>query len=181
MISELKLKLAQTEENVTCPAIHRLRAKLRDLMKGEPIETLVSISKSCEDLRSENENLKAEMANLKRALAQCEAKIKDIEEPKEVKVVETVTVPEYVDIEDLLNKLNNCEQTVANLTKELEEKNNKIDALNKELEQMLILKSLEEQIMIMKQDLKKKDEKVRCSKVMLANLMGMSFPFADSN
>lgn len=160
MISELKLKLARTEEEVSCPAIHRLRAKLRDLMKGEPIETLVSISKSCEDLRSENDRLKGEMTDLKRALAQCEQKMKDIEEPREVKVVETVTVPEYIDIEDLMNKLNNCEQTVANLTKELEEKNNKIDALKKELEQMAILKSLEEQIAIMKQDLKKKDEKV---------------------
>lgn len=100
------------------------------------------------------------MTDLKRALAQCEQKMKDIEEPREVKVVETVTVPEYIDIEDLMNKLNNCEQTVANLTKELEEKNNKIDALKKELEQMAILKSLEEQIAIMKQDLKKKDEKV---------------------
>lgn len=169
------MKLAQTEENVTCPAIHRLRAKLRDLMKGEPIETLVSISKSCEDLRSENESLKAEMADLKRALAQCEAKIKDIEEPKEVKVVETVTVPEYVDIEDLLNKLNNCEQTVDNLTKELEEKNNKIDALNKELEQMLVLKSLEEQIVIMKQDLKKKDEKVRVFKSNASKFNGDEF------
>lgn len=129
-------------------------------MKGEPIETLVSISKSCEDLRSENEKLKTEVADLKRALALCEQKMKDIEEPREVKVVETVTVPEYIDIEDLLNKLNNCEQTVANLTKELEEKNNQIDTLNKELEQMVILKSLEEQIAIMKQDLKKKDEKV---------------------
>lgn len=129
-------------------------------MKGEPIETLVSISKSCEDLRSENDRLKGEMTDLKRALAQCEQKMKDIEEPREVKVVETVTVPEYIDIEDLMNKLNNCEQTVANLTKELEEKNNKIDALKKELEQMAILKSLEEQIAIMKQDLKKKDEKV---------------------
>lgn len=129
-------------------------------MKGEPVETLVSISKSCEDLRSENESLKAEVADLKRALAQCEKKIKEIEEPREVKVVETVTVPEYIDIEDLMNKLNNCEEMVANLTKELEEKNNQIDALNKELEQMFILKSLEEQIAIMKQDLKKKDEKV---------------------
>ena len=165
IISDLRLRLAQAKEDISCPAIYRLRAKLRELMKDQmaeeqvskvvekSIETLVDLSKSCDDLRLENERLLDELANLRRVLADYEGK----EVPESVlRTVETVTVPEYVDISDLLDKLNNCEDTVADLRKQLEEKDKLIDALNKELESIVSQKDLE----AMKEDLRRKEDKV---------------------
>ena len=159
------MKLAQVEEDISCPAIYRLRAKLRELMKGQvaeeqvskvvekSIETLVDLSKSCDDLRLENERLLDELANLRRVLADHERK----EVPESIlRTAETVTVPEYVDISDLLDKLNNCEDTVTDLRKQLEEKDKLIDALNKELESIVSQKDLE----AMKEDLRRKEDKV---------------------
>lgn len=163
MISHLKLKLAQTEEDVSCPAIYRLRAKLRELMKGgqtadqqvskvveRSIETLADLSKGCDDLRLENERLLAEIAELRRALA----------EQKSTKTVETTTVPEYVDVEELLQKLKDCEQAVADLKQQLDEKDKLIDSLNKELETMVNQQDLLDQIEALKAELQRKDDKV---------------------
>lgn len=169
MISDLRLKLAQTEEDISCPAIYRLRAKLRDLMKGEAaeqqiskvveksIETLVDLSKSCDDLRLENERLLAQVTDLRSALVDLEGK----ETPETIlQTAETTTVPEYIDISDLLHKLNNCEDIVADLRKQLEQRDEQIDALNKELESIISQKGLEEQIEAMKEELRRKDDKV---------------------
>lgn len=169
MISDLRLKLAQTEEDISCPAIYRLRAKLRDLMKGEAaeqqiskvveksIETLVDLSKNCDDLRLENERLLAQVTDLRSALVDLEGK----KTPETIlQTAETTTVPEYIDISDLLYKLNNCEDIVADLRKQLEERDEQIDALNKELESMISQKGLEEQIEAMKEELRRKDDKV---------------------
>lgn len=177
MISDLRLKLAQTEEDISCPAIYRLRAKLRDLMKGEAaeqqifkvveksIETLVDPSKSCDDLRLENERLLAQVTDLRSALVDLEGK----KTPETIlQTAETTTVPEYIDISDLLHKLNNCEDIVVDLRKQLEQRDEQIDALNKELESMISQKGLEEQIEAMKEELRRKDDKVLhldCSKL----------------
>lgn len=169
MVSDLRLKLAQTEEDISCPAIYRLRAKLRDLMKGEAveqqiskvveksIETLADLSKSCDDLRLENERLLAQVTDLRSALVDLKGK----EMPETIlQTAETTTVPEYIDISDLLYKLNNCEDAVADLRKQLEQRDEQIDALNKELESMISQKGLEEQIEAMKEELRRKDDKV---------------------
>lgn len=178
-ISLLKLKLAQTEEDVSCPAIYRLRAKLRELMRGgqtadqqvtkvveRSIETLVDLSKSCEDLRLENERLSAELAELRGALADLEKKqlaeeyrAADLRE-ESLKTVETATVPEYIDVSELLQKLQDCELVVSDLKDRLGEKDNVIDALRKELDAMIAEQDLLDQIAAMKEELARKDDKV---------------------
>lgn len=171
MISHLKLKLAQAEEDVSCPAIYRLRAKLRELMKEgqtadqqvskvveRSIETLVELSESCGDLRLENERLLSEVAELRDALAKM--KEHELEFDPMMRTIDTTTVPEYVDIDELLEKLKNCEDTVADLRKQLDEKDTLIDSLNKELETMVSQMGLQEQIEAMAEELKRKDEKV---------------------
>lgn len=178
-ISHLKLKLAQTEEDVSCPAIYRLRAKLRELMRGgqtadqqvtkvveRSIETLVDLSKSCEDLRLENERLSAELAELRRALADLEKKQLAEEyraaglREESLKTVETTTVPEYIDVSELLQKLQDCELVVSDLKHRLGEKDNVIDALRKELDAMIAEQDLLDQIAAMKEELARKDDKV---------------------
>lgn len=108
IISNLKLKLAQTEEDVSCPAIYRLRAKLRDLMKGQTN-------------LGENDHLLAEIDELRRGLGGREKR-----EVVETRAMDTATVPEYADVSDLLKKLNDCEDVVGDLERKLEEKDDKV-------------------------------------------------------
>lgn len=54
-ISCLRLRLAEAEEDTSCAALNRLRAKLRELMKdGQKADQQVPVSKSREDLRVVN-------------------------------------------------------------------------------------------------------------------------------
>lgn len=177
MISHLKLRLVEVEEDVSCPAIYRLRAKLRDLMKGgqmpeqpvakvveRSIETLGDLSKSCDDLRAENDRLLAELEELRRALASLEEK--ELPAPEiqyraiPQKTAETTTVPEYIDVSELTQKLKDCEEAVADLRRQLDEKNGIIDSLNKDLETMVSQKDLLDEIAAMKAELQRREDKV---------------------
>ena len=77
-IANLQVTLQEAREDSSCAALNRLRAKLRELMKdGEKgdqqvssaveksIESMVELSKSCDEFRRENERLLAEVETLK--------------------------------------------------------------------------------------------------------------------
>ncbi|XP_043582929.1 myosin-7-like [Bombus pyrosoma] len=68
-------------------------------------------------------------------------------------------MPEYIDISDLLDKLNNCEDIVADLRKQLEERDEQIDTLNKGLESMVSQKGSLEQTEATKEQLRREDDK----------------------
>lgn len=145
----------ETEEDVSCPAIYRLRAKLRELMKGGQ-----QVAKSdCDDLRAENDRLLAEIAELRHELSSPEEREVTMRmfQPKSV---ETTTVPEYIDVSELLQKLKDCEETVSELREQLAEKENLVNSLKKELEGTIDQKKLLDEIEAMKAELQKKDDKV---------------------
>jgi FtsZ-binding cell division protein ZapB len=167
------LRLAHTEKDVNCPAIYRLKDKVRDLVKRESAEqriskvveksivTSVDLSKSRDDLRLENEPLLSQATDWRSALAELEGK----EMPETIsQAAETIAVPEYIDISDLLDKLNNCEDIVADLRKQLEERVEQIDALNKGLESMVSQKGSLERIEATKEQLKREDDEVLISR-----------------
>lgn len=82
----------------------------------------------------ENERLISQATDWRSALVDLEGK----EMPETIsQTAETIAVPEYIDISDLLDKLNNCEDIVVDLRKQLEERDEQIDALNKGLESMV--------------------------------------------
>lgn len=140
-ISHLKLKLVEAEEDTSCAALNRLRAKLRELMKDgqkadqqvpvvveRSMQTSVDLSKSYEDLlRTENERLQAELTQIRRAM-------KEVVTP----VSEEVVLPideEEMDTSTLLNQLRNCETLLAELKTHLDEKTAYVEALRSELDQ----------------------------------------------
>lgn len=142
MISCLKLKLAEAEEDTSCVALNRLRTKLRELMKDSQrtdqqvpvvversIETLVDLSKSCEDLRMENERLREELTQIRHSLM-------DLVVP----VIEDSVIPlpideEETDMSALLSRLRSCEALLAELRTQLDEKAARVVALQSELEE----------------------------------------------
>jgi hypothetical protein len=88
------------------------------------IATSVDLSNSRDYLPLENERLLARTTDLRGALVELEGK----ETPETIlQTAETITVPQRIDISD---KLNNCEDTVADLDRE------QIDASHKGLESM---------------------------------------------
>ena len=135
----MNLKIAQLDDDTSCSALNRLRAKLRELMKGgqkadnqvsmvveKSIETMVELSKGCEDLKSENETLLAQLEKLRKQLAEKDKMISDLE-----------------------NKLF-AERTVSG-------------QLVEDLDKMTIShKALMKEVISMKEELKKRDDKVSC-------------------
>lgn len=142
-ISHLKLKLVEAEEDTSCAALNRLRAKLRELMKDgqkadqqvpvvveRSMQTLVDPSKSYEDLlRAENERLQTELAQIRRSM-------KEVVTP----LAEETVLPLPTDEEEagesvLLSQLRNCETLLAELKTHLDEKTAYAEALRSELDQ----------------------------------------------
>lgn len=142
-ISHLKLKLVEAEEDTSCAALNRLRAKLRELMKdGQKVDqqvpvvversmqTSVDLSKRYEDLlRTEDERLQAELTQIQRSL-------KEIVTPiPEESVLPLPTDEEEIDTSVLLSQLRNCETLLAELKMHLDEKTAYAEALRSELNQ----------------------------------------------
>lgn len=179
-ISHLKLKLVKAEEDTSCAALNRLRAKLRELMKdGQKVDqqvpvvversmqTSVDLSKSYEDLlRTENERLQAELTQIQRSLKKVVTPI-----PEE-SVLPLPTDEEEIDRSVLLNQLRNCETLLAELKTHLEEKTAYAEALRSELDQQkasVVAPALDlDQVTVspttmmdeMKEELEKRDDKV---------------------
>lgn len=140
-ISHFKLKLAEAEEDTSCAALNRLRAKLRELMKDgqkadqqvsvveRSMQTSVDLSESYENLRIENERLQAELMQIRRS-------IKEVAVP----ILKDSVVPPSIDEEEidtstLLSRLQNCEVLLAELKTHLDEKTAYAEALKSELEE----------------------------------------------
>lgn len=82
-----------------------------------------------------------------------------------LQTAETITVPEYIDISDLPDKLNNCEDIVAvDLRNQLEESDEQIDASSKGLESMVGQKGSLERTEATKEQLEREDDKVLISR-----------------
>jgi len=181
-ISHLKLKLVEAEEDTSCTALNRLRAKLRELMKdGQKVDqqvpvvversmqTSVDLSKSYEDLlRTENERLQAKLTQIQRSLKEVVTPI-----PEE-SVLPLPTDEEEIDRSVLLNQLRNCETLLAELKTHLEEKTAYAEALRSELDQQkasVVAPALDlDQVTVsptmmdeMKEELEKADDKVSSS------------------
>lgn len=143
-ISHFKLKLAEAEEDTSCAALNRLRAKLRELMKdGQKADQQVlpvvversmqtsDLSESYENLRTENERLQAELMQIRRS-------IREVDVP----ILEDSIAPPSIDKEEidterstLLSRLQNCEELLAELKMHLDEKTAYAEALKSELEE----------------------------------------------
>lgn len=140
-ISHFKLKLAEAEEDTSCAALNRLRAKLRELMKdGQKADQQVSVvversmqtvdlSESYENLRIENERLQAELMQIRRS-------IKDVAVP----ILKDSVAPPSIDEEEidtsmLRSRLQNCEVLLAELKTHLDEKTAYAESLKSELEE----------------------------------------------
>lgn len=74
-MSQLRLKLAAAEEDISCATVNRLRSKIRELMgDGQRVDQQVPavVERSteqpgiCEELRTENERLRAELTRVRR-------------------------------------------------------------------------------------------------------------------
>lgn len=138
-ISHLKLKLVEAEEDTSCAALNRLRAKLRELMKDgqkadqqvpvvveRSMQTWVDLSKSYEDpLRSESERLQAKLTQIHRSM-------REVVTPAPV---ERVLPEEETDTSALLSQLCNCKARLAKLKTHLDEKTAYAEALRSELDQ----------------------------------------------
>lgn len=144
-ISHFKLKLAEAEEDTSCAALNRLRAKLRELMKDgqkadqqvlpvvveRSMQTSVDLSESYENLRIENERLQAELMQMHRSIREVDVPIlKDSIAPPSID-------KEEIDTErsTLLSRLQNCEELLAELKMHLDEKTAHAEALKSELEE----------------------------------------------
>lgn len=164
-ISHLKLKIVEAEEDTSCAALNRLRAKLRELMKDgqkadqqvpmveKSMQTSADLSKSYEDLlRTENERLQAELTQIRRSM-------KEVVTP----VLEKDVLP--IDEEEthtsvLLNQLRNCEMLLAELKTHLDEKTAYVEALQSELEQQkAAIAAVMDEKAKMKEELEKPDDK----------------------
>lgn len=141
-ISHLKLKLVEAEEDTSCAALNRLRAKLRELMKDgqkadqqvpvvveRSMQTSVDLSKSYEEdlLRTENERLQAELTLIRRSM-------REVVTPGK-RVPPLAVDEEEMDMSTLLSQLRNCETLVAELKTHLDEKTAYAEALQRELDQ----------------------------------------------
>lgn len=153
------------DDDTSCAALNRLRAKLRELMKGgqktdhevsvvveKSIETMMELSKSCSDLKSENENLLAQLEALQRKLG-----------------------PDQTDFSECHEKLEKFEALVADLKKELIDKDQAVadlknanynqrsasEQLELDLDKMNVShKALMNEVDAMKNELMQKDAKV---------------------
>lgn len=132
-ISHLKLKLMEAEEDTSCAALNRLRAKLRELMKdgqkadqqvpvvvGRSMQTSVDPSKSYED------RLQTELAQIRRSM-------RGVVTPASVERVLPAD-EEETDVSTLLSQLRNCEACLAELKTRLDEKTAYAEALRSELD-----------------------------------------------
>ena len=155
------LRLAQTEKDVSCPAIYRLKdeaASSRETRSGWT--TNFQISEEID--RNLGGGLLSQATDWRSALVELEGK----EMPETIlQTAETITVPEYIDISDLPDKLNNCEDIVAvDLRNQLEERDEQIDASSKGLESMVGQKGSLERTEATKEQLEREDDKVLISK-----------------
>jgi len=142
-ISHLKLKLVEAEEDTSCAALNRLRAKLRELMKDgqkadqqvsmveRSMQTSVDLSKSYEDLlRTENERLRVELTQIRLSM-------KEVVRPvAEESILPLPLDEEEMDTSALLSQLRNCETLLAELKTHLDEKTAYAEALRSELDQL---------------------------------------------
>lgn len=156
------------DDDSSCSALNRLRAKLRELMKGgqradqqvsmvveKSIETMVELSKGCEDLKSENENLLAQLEALRKKLAPDVSELHD-----KIKKCETL-------IADLKRQLVEKDQIINNLERKIFDEKRVSGQLEEDLDKMSVShKALMKELAAMKDELKKRDEKVlHCLKI----------------
>jgi len=190
-ISHLKLKLVEAEEDTSCAALNRLRAKLRELMKDgqkadqqvsmveRSMQTSVDLSKSYEDLlRTENERLRVELTQIRLSM-------KEVVRPVvEESVLPLPTDEEETDMSALLNQLRNCETLLAELKTHLDEKTAYAEALRSELDQLkasvaaptldldqvTVSPAIMDEMAEMKEEPEKPDDKVKASSLFLCVL-----------
>ena len=167
MISHLKLKLVEAEEDTSCAALNRLRAKLRELMKdGQKVDQQVSVvversmqtsdpSKRYEDLLR-TERLQAELTQIRRSM-------KEVVTPVSEEIVVSADAKEE-DVSALLSQLRNCKMLLAELKMHLDEKTAYTEALRSELDQLKasIVRpaTMIDEVVEMKEELEKSDDKV---------------------
>lgn len=192
VISELRIRLQQAETESSCAALNRLRAKLRELMKGgheadqrvslvvqRSIETIVELTENVDDLKAEIERLRAEIKRLNDLLKACEERRATATDAG----VETITVDVgplekplgEMDVSELLNRIKELEALIAQLRKQLVDKDAAMNdlqnqlfnvtsdnkRLSADLDQMMVsYKAVMEEVKAMKEELKKRDAKV---------------------
>lgn len=160
-ISHFKLKLAEADEDTSCAALNRLRAKLRELMKDgqkadqqvpvvveRSMQTSVDLSESYENLQIENERLQAELMQMRRSIKEVAAPI----------LKDSIAPPskdeEEIDTSTLLSRLQNCEVLLAELKMHLDEKTAYAEALKSELEEQKASVALDmDQVTISRKDM----------------------------
>ncbi|EGI67148.1 Cytochrome P450 6B3 [Acromyrmex echinatior] len=176
-ISHLKLKLMEAEEDTSCAALNRLRAKLRELMKDgqkadqqvsvvveRSMQTSVDLSKSYEDLLR-TERLQAEPTQIRRTLEEVVTFSEEIDVPLSAK---------EEDIPALLSQLRNCKMLLAELKMHLDEKTAYTEALQSELNKLkasivipmvdldeMIVRSAMDEVAEMKEEPEKPDKEIR--------------------
>lgn len=131
------------------------------------IETLVELTDNVDELKAEIERLKAEIKRLKDLLKACENR--PIPEAGE-------KLPAEIDVSELLNKIKELEELIAQLRKQLIDKDALINSLQNQtfelgsdnkrlstdLDQFKVsYNALMQEVKAMKEELKKRDVKVR--------------------
>ncbi|XP_046822126.1 myosin-2 heavy chain-like [Vespa crabro] len=186
-ISELKLKLAEAEDDTSCAALNRLRAKLRELMKnGEEadrqvadvversMDTMVDLSKGCEELKLDNERLYRLLKDLGISPEEIDEYLKNLADDPAIykKTIEDSPQNKLLNLE---KKLKDCEEAMKGMRGQLDEKNTILESLTKELDQerrtsiafasdldkvSVSYKTLMEEVIAAKTELQRKDEKI---------------------
>ncbi|KAG5347798.1 FAZ1 protein, partial [Acromyrmex charruanus] len=142
-ISHLKLKLVEAEEDTSCAALNRLRAKLRELMKDgqkadqqvsvvveRSMQTSVDLSKSYEDLLR-TERLQAEPTQIRRSIEEKTAYTEALQSELN-KLKASIVIP-AVDLDETIVRLATTDEMAE--MKEEPEKPDKITELLESLRQ----------------------------------------------
>ncbi|KAI4504407.1 hypothetical protein M0802_000878 [Mischocyttarus mexicanus] len=189
-ISQLRLKLAEAEDDTSCAALNRLRAKLRELMKnGEEVDrqvadvveksmdTMLDLSKGCEELKLNNERLRRLLEDLGMSPEEIDEYLKNfpgdpIAYRSEFKEIQESPQNKLLNLE---KELKDCEKAMKGMKDQLDEKTAALESLTKELEReksssfafasdldkvSVSYKILMEEIAAAKAELQRKDEKI---------------------
>ncbi|KAK2587617.1 hypothetical protein KPH14_003743 [Odynerus spinipes] len=144
-ISDLRLKLAKAEDDTSCAALNRLRAKLRELMKNgeqadrkvadvveKSMDTMVDLTKGCEELKLTNERLRHLLEDLGMSPEEIDEYLKTLAESPDAYKKAIKESPQSKLLKQR-EDLQNCEEAMKNLKNELEEKIALAESLTQEL------------------------------------------------
>ncbi|XP_015190531.1 PREDICTED: uncharacterized protein PFB0765w-like [Polistes dominula] len=153
MISKLRLKLAEAEDDTSCAALNHLRMKLRELMKNgeeadrqvadvveKSMDTMLDLSKGCEKLKLDNERLRRLLEDLGMSSEEIDEYLKNLSsDPMVYKInndndVEAIQESPQNKLLNLEKKLNDCYESMKVMKDQLDEKNATLELLRKELD-----------------------------------------------